>query len=90
MCTCHRDQKQAVKNARELAKVYLDQDKRKPGSPTTRWRMKLMDSLKDSTKSFEMALYFPGACALLSTVITLCATRITQARKALEAQSGRR
>jgi ACS family tartrate transporter-like MFS transporter len=46
--------------------------------------------IKDSTKSFEMALYFLGACALLSAVITLCATRSTQGRSALkpENQSG--
>jgi ACS family tartrate transporter-like MFS transporter len=33
--------------------------------------------IKDSTKSFEMALYFLAACALLSTVITFLATRAT-------------
>jgi ACS family tartrate transporter-like MFS transporter len=33
--------------------------------------------IKDSTKSFEMALYFLGACALLSTIIALLATRAT-------------
>ena len=40
--------------------------------------------IKDSTKSFEMALYFLGACALLSAVITLLATRATDAARALE------
>jgi ACS family tartrate transporter-like MFS transporter len=40
--------------------------------------------IKDSTKSFEMALYFLGACALLSAVITLLATRATDAERALE------
>ncbi len=40
--------------------------------------------IKDSTKSFEMALYFLGACALLSAVITLFATRATDAARALE------
>jgi MFS transporter, ACS family, tartrate transporter len=40
--------------------------------------------IKDSTKSFEMALYFLGGCALLSTVITLYATRATDASRALE------
>ena len=36
--------------------------------------------IKDSTKSFEMALYFLAACALLSTVITFFAARATQAK----------
>jgi len=40
--------------------------------------------IKDSTKSFEMALYFLGACALLSAVIALFATRATDAARALE------
>jgi ACS family tartrate transporter-like MFS transporter len=35
--------------------------------------------IKDSTKSFEMALYFLAACALLSALITLVATRATTA-----------
>jgi len=38
--------------------------------------------IKDSTKSFEMALYFLAACALLSAVITFFATRATDTRKA--------
>jgi MFS transporter, ACS family, tartrate transporter len=42
--------------------------------------------IKDSTKSFEMALYFLAACALLSAVITFFATRATDTLKALEAQ----
>jgi MFS transporter, ACS family, tartrate transporter len=42
--------------------------------------------IKDSTKSFEMALYFLAACALLSAVITYFATRATDTRKALERQ----
>ncbi len=46
--------------------------------------------IKDSTKSFEMALYFLGACALLSTVITLYATRATDASRALERKSQER
>jgi ACS family tartrate transporter-like MFS transporter len=33
--------------------------------------------IKDSTKSFEMALYFLGACALLSAIIAFIATRAT-------------
>ena len=40
--------------------------------------------IKDSTKSFEMALYFLGACALLSALITLLATRATDAARVLE------
>jgi len=40
--------------------------------------------IKDSTKSFEMALYFLGVCALLSAMITLLATRATDAARALE------
>jgi ACS family tartrate transporter-like MFS transporter len=46
--------------------------------------------IKDSTKSFEMALYFLAACALLSAVICFLATRATDTRKALEprTQSG--
>jgi ACS family tartrate transporter-like MFS transporter len=40
--------------------------------------------IKDSTKSFEMALYFLGSCALLSAVITVLATRATDAARALE------
>jgi MFS transporter, ACS family, tartrate transporter len=35
--------------------------------------------IKDSTKSFEMALYFLAACALLSALITYFATRATTA-----------
>ena len=46
--------------------------------------------IKDSTKSFEMALYFLGACALLSAVITLLATRATDAARALEPASAKR
>jgi len=38
--------------------------------------------IKDSTKSFEMALYFLAACALLSAVITFFAKRATDTRKA--------
>ena len=41
--------------------------------------------IKDSTNSFEMALYFLAACALSSAVITFFATRATDTRKALEA-----
>jgi len=44
----------------------------------------IVGMIKDSTKSFEMALYFLGACALLSAVITLLATRATDAARALE------
>jgi ACS family tartrate transporter-like MFS transporter len=40
--------------------------------------------IKDSTKSFEMALYFLAACALLSAAICFFATRATDTRKALE------
>ena len=36
--------------------------------------------IKDSTKSFEMALYFLAACALLSSVITFFAARATKAQ----------
>ncbi|HZP86852.1 MAG TPA: MFS transporter [Burkholderiales bacterium] len=36
--------------------------------------------IKDSTKSFEMALYFLAACALASATITYFATRATHAR----------
>ena len=46
--------------------------------------------IKDSTKSFEMALYFLGACALLSAVITLLATRATDAARALEPARAKR
>ena len=45
--------------------------------------------IKDSTKSFEMALYFLAACALLSAVITLLATRATDTRRPVEAQGGK-
>ena len=38
--------------------------------------------IKDSTKSFEAALYFLAACALLSAVITFLATRATHGPKA--------
>ena len=41
--------------------------------------------IKDSTKSFEMALYFLAASALLSAVIALFATRATGAVRASEA-----
>ncbi|MFO1319125.1 MAG: MFS transporter [Burkholderiales bacterium] len=34
--------------------------------------------IKDSTRSFEMALYFLAACALLSAIITFFATRATR------------
>ena len=37
--------------------------------------------IKDSTKSFEMALYFLAACALLSSVITFFAARATGAKR---------
>jgi ACS family tartrate transporter-like MFS transporter len=40
--------------------------------------------IKDSTKSFEMALYFLAACALLSAAICFFATHATDTRKALE------
>ena len=40
--------------------------------------------IKDSTKSFEMSLYFLAASALLSAVITFFATRATHTPKALE------
>ena len=33
--------------------------------------------IKDSTKSFEMGLYFLAACAFASAVITYLATRAT-------------
>ena len=46
--------------------------------------------IKDSTKSFEMALYFLAACALLSAVITFFATRATHTPKALEADREKR
>jgi ACS family tartrate transporter-like MFS transporter len=39
--------------------------------------------IKDSTKSFEMGLYFLAACTLLSAVITFIATRATDTPKAL-------
>jgi ACS family tartrate transporter-like MFS transporter len=45
--------------------------------------------IKDSTKSFEMGLYFLAACALLSAVITLLATRATDTRRPVEAQGGK-
>jgi ACS family tartrate transporter-like MFS transporter len=38
--------------------------------------------IKDSTKSFEMALYFLAACALLSAAITFLAKRATDTRQA--------
>ncbi len=40
--------------------------------------------IKDSTKSFEMALYFLAACALLSAVIAALATRATDTRRPVE------
>jgi ACS family tartrate transporter-like MFS transporter len=43
--------------------------------------------IKDSTKSFEMALYFLAACALLSAVITFFATRATHAPGASQPES---
>jgi ACS family tartrate transporter-like MFS transporter len=46
--------------------------------------------IKDSTKSFEMALYFLAACALLSAVITFFATRATDAPRAPEPDAGKR
>jgi ACS family tartrate transporter-like MFS transporter len=46
--------------------------------------------IKDSTKSFEMALYFLAACALLSAVITFFATRATDAPRAPEPDGGKR
>jgi ACS family tartrate transporter-like MFS transporter len=46
--------------------------------------------IKDSTKSFEMALYFLAACALSSAVITFFATRATHTPKALEADREKR
>ncbi len=46
--------------------------------------------IKDSTKSFETALYFLAACALLSAVITFFATRATDAARAPESDSGKR
>jgi ACS family tartrate transporter-like MFS transporter len=46
--------------------------------------------IKDSTKSFEMGLYFLGACALLSAGITVLATRATHAARALEADDAKR
>ncbi len=45
--------------------------------------------IKDSTKSFEMALYFLAACALLSAVITFFSTRATDTRKAAESESAK-
>jgi ACS family tartrate transporter-like MFS transporter len=44
--------------------------------------------IKDSTKSFEMALYFLAACALLSAVIALLATRATDTRRSTEVHGG--
>ena len=38
--------------------------------------------IKDSTKSFEVALYFLAACALLSALLTFLATRATHSPKA--------
>jgi MFS transporter, ACS family, tartrate transporter len=46
--------------------------------------------IKDSTKSFEMALYFLAGCALLSAVITFFATRATDAPRAPEPDGGKR
>jgi ACS family tartrate transporter-like MFS transporter len=40
--------------------------------------------IKDSTKSFEMALYFLAGCALLSTVITFLALRATHGTTTVE------
>jgi MFS transporter, ACS family, tartrate transporter len=45
--------------------------------------------IKDSTKSFEMALYFLAACALLSAVIALLAPRSTDTRRALAAHTAK-
>jgi len=45
--------------------------------------------IKDSTKSFEMALYFLAACALLSAVIAFLATRSTDTRRAVPAQTAK-
>jgi ACS family tartrate transporter-like MFS transporter len=45
--------------------------------------------IKDSTKSFEMALYFLAACALLSTVIAFWAKRATQAPPAYGPEVGK-
>jgi ACS family tartrate transporter-like MFS transporter len=42
--------------------------------------------IKDSTDSFEMALYFLAGCALLSAIITFFAVRATDTVKALERQ----
>jgi MFS transporter, ACS family, tartrate transporter len=41
--------------------------------------------IKDSTKSFEMALYFLAASALLSAIIALFATRATGVVRGSEA-----
>jgi ACS family tartrate transporter-like MFS transporter len=38
--------------------------------------------IKDSTKSFEMALYFLAGCALLSAAITFLALRATHSPQA--------
>ena len=46
--------------------------------------------IKDSTKSFEMALYFLAGCALLSAMITFFATRATDAPRAPEPDGGKR
>ncbi len=45
--------------------------------------------IKDSTKSFEMALYFLAACALLSAVIALLAPRSTDTRRVLAAHTAK-
>jgi ACS family tartrate transporter-like MFS transporter len=42
--------------------------------------------IKDSTKSFETALYFLAACALASAVITFLALRTTHGRGPKAAQ----
>lgn len=45
--------------------------------------------IKDSTKSFEMGLYFLAACALSSAVIAFFATRATSTPEALEADDAK-
>ena len=44
----------------------------------------IVGTIKDNTKSFEMALYFLAACALLSAAIAFFGTRATNASKALK------
>ena len=43
--------------------------------------------IKDSTKSFELALYFLAGCAALSTALAYFATRATDTQRATAGRS---